>query len=236
MPRKHLGDSESTQQQLHPSLRSESRRRAWRSSWWGRPAQRPGHPCRRWSPLRVEARLGGAAGSRSSLEGLDPWTEIPPLEAMLRPQVPGAPPTRSSDPLGLWLPSHLCGRGSLHSCPPASSFTPSSGPCHPRSDLTRWDEAPLLLEAIRGGHSGFTPRAGAQGSRDRKRASLSGREGSAASPPVRCSRGCRQKRGRGGMGVEDWGATALGELRGRGCWPPLLRRLQVRPEPLTHGV
>lgn len=182
VPRKHLGDSESTQQQLHPSLRSESRRRAWRSSWWGRPAQRPGHPCRRWSPLRVEARLGGAAGSRSSLEGLDPWTEIPPLEAMLRPQVPGAPPTRSSDTLGLWPPSHLCGRGSLHSCPPASSFTPSSGPCHPRWDLTRRDEAPLLLEAIRGGHSDFTPRAGAQGSRDRKRASLSGTEGSAASP------------------------------------------------------
>lgn len=28
------------------------------------------------------------------------------------------------------------------------------------------------------------------------------------------------------------GATALGELRGTGCWPPLLRRLEVRPEPL----
>lgn len=61
--------------------------------------QRPG-AC----PMRVEARLGRAAGSESSLEGLDPWTEIPPLEAMLRPQVPGAPPTHCSDPSGLWPP------------------------------------------------------------------------------------------------------------------------------------
>lgn len=176
-------------------------------------------PCCRWSPLWVEARLGGAAGSRSSLEGLDPWTEIPPLEAMLRPQVLGAPPTRCSekaraDPLGLWPPlSPVRVGGSLHSCPPASSFSPSPGPCHPRSDLTRPDEAPPPLEAIRGGHSGFTPRAGAQGSRDCKRASLSGREGSAASPPVRCSGGCRQRRGRGGTGGggcgghRPWGAA-----------------------------
>lgn len=53
--------------------------------------QRPGHPAAGGHLRRAEARLGGATGSGSSLEGLDPWTEIPPLEAMLRPQVPGAP-------------------------------------------------------------------------------------------------------------------------------------------------
>ena len=60
-------------------------------------------------------------------------------------------------------------------------------------------------------------------------ASLSGREGSTASPSVRCW-GVDRGRGQG---------RCVGGCKGhcpRGAGPPLLQRLEVRPEPLTHGV
>lgn len=73
VPRKRLGDSESRQRQLRPGLRSESRHRAPEVLLAGAPL-----PQARRHLHRAGARLGGAEGSGSSLEGLDPWTEGDP--------------------------------------------------------------------------------------------------------------------------------------------------------------